>query len=408
MWAAEAGAGGGVVPGGPEWPGDASHTVERMLALVREQMGMPVAFISQFDGEQRIVREVSAAPGALAPLAGATDSLVDGYCKPLLEGRIPAIVRDAAADPVVSSLPATAAFGIRSYVGSPIVLADGSVYGTLCAYSPTPDPSLTDRDAKFVRSIARLVGERLDHDSREHLDREAARRRVRAALQAGDPTMVVQPIVDLRDRHVVGYEALARFSATPGRSPAQWFADAASGGVALELELEAARRALLLLPALDDAYLTINVSPPVLCSAQLAHLLTDVPPDRVVLELTEHDKVDDFRKTKSTVERFRARGIAIALDDVGAGYAGLTQILRLRPDIVKLDRGLIHAIARDAAQRSLVAAAVSFAAATGARLVAEGVQRESDLPILCQLGVTLAQGFALGRPGPLDLSPSNS
>jgi EAL domain-containing protein (putative c-di-GMP-specific phosphodiesterase class I) len=302
---------------------------------------------------------------------------------------------------LVATLPATGT-GIRSYIGSPVVLGDGTQYGTLCAFSSIPNPPLADRDVRFMQLVARLVGGWLESEVRQRRDQDLARERVSTALSTGDPTMVFQPIVDLREDRTVGYEALARFRTSPLRGPEAWFADAAAGGLALDLELQAAAQALAVIDDLGDAYLSINVSPTVLRSGELVELLSGAPRDRIVLELTEHEAVNDLRRTRTAMKRLRRSNVSIALDDVGAGYAGLTQIVRLSPDIVKLDRALIHGVASDVVRQSLITAAVSFAAATGTGLIAEGVEDETELEMLRDLGVRLAQGFHLGRPGPVD------
>jgi EAL domain-containing protein (putative c-di-GMP-specific phosphodiesterase class I) len=373
-----------------------------MLELVREHTDMQVAFLGEVDGGDLVLRGVCArSAGSLEPDQGQRIPLEDTYCKRLMDGRLTPFVPDALANPVVATLPGTAA-GIRSYIGSPVVLGDGTSYGTLCAFSSAPNPPLADRDVRLLHLVARMVGQWLESEVRQRRDQDAARERVSSALAAGDPTMVFQPIVDLREDRTVGYEALARFRTGPLRGPEAWFADATVGGLALDLELRAAEQALAVIADLDDdTYLSINVSPTVLRSGELLDLLQEVPPDRIVLELTEHEAVDDLRRTRTAMKRLRRSHVSIALDDVGAGYAGLTQIVRLSPDIVKLDRALIHGVAVDVVRQSLITAAVSFAASTGTQLIAEGVEDEVELQTLRRLGVRLAQGFHLGRPEPV-------
>ncbi|MDQ3570948.1 MAG: EAL domain-containing protein, partial [Actinomycetota bacterium] len=97
----------------------------------------------------------------------------------------------------------------------------------------------------------------------------------------------------------------------------------------------------------------------------------------------------------------RQRGLRVAVDDAGAGYASFRHILRLRPDIIKLDMALTRDIDRDPARRALAAALITFAENTGSTIVAEGVETAEELHALRQLGVTAAQGYYLGRPTPL-------
>jgi EAL domain-containing protein (putative c-di-GMP-specific phosphodiesterase class I) len=115
--------------------------------------------------------------------------------------------------------------------------------------------------------------------------------------------------------------------------------------------------------------------------------------------LTEHTRIDDYASSNRAFEYLRSLGMRIAVDDAGAGYAGLQHILRLRPDIVKLDQGLTGGIDTDAAKRALATSMVSFAREIGAVLVAEGIETPEQLHVLRDLGVGWGQGFLLGLPG---------
>jgi EAL domain-containing protein (putative c-di-GMP-specific phosphodiesterase class I) len=132
--------------------------------------------------------------------------------------------------------------------------------------------------------------------------------------------------------------------------------------------------------------------------------LADIPGSYVVLELTEHDKVHEYAKLWRAFDELRGQGVRIAVDDAGAGFAGLQHILRLRPDIVKLDKDLTHDIDGDPARRALVTALVGFTSEIGAALVAEGIEDRSALEVLRDAGVEWGQGFYFARPGPLPLA----
>jgi PAS domain S-box-containing protein len=231
--------------------------------------------------------------------------------------------------------------------------------------------------------------------------RESTRARIQSVLDADGPSIVVQPIVDLRTGIVVGGEALARFGALPEQGPDAWFADAAAVGLGADLELAAVRRALAALPALpDSSYLSVNVSPMTAVNPALLDLLghIDVDGNRLVLELTEHTTVTDYPSLLTSLARVRALGVRIAVDDAGAGFASLSHILNLRPDIVKLDIALVRNIHNDPARRALAAGLLIFAAEIGACLVAEGIETEDELTALRDVGVTHGQGYYLGRP----------
>jgi EAL domain-containing protein (putative c-di-GMP-specific phosphodiesterase class I) len=216
--------------------------------------------------------------------------------------------------------------------------------------------------------------------------------------------VVYQPIFDLRSGVAVGAEALSRFAVPPPRPPDVWFADAASVGMGGVLETAAATAALAGLAELPlNAYLAINMSPATVLDPMFVGLFGDAPVNRVVLEITEHAQVEDYDLLAAAIRPFRERGLRLALDDAGSGYAGLRHILRLAPDIVKLDIELTRGIERDRARRALAEAMITFAEAMDMVIVAEGIETGEELEALRALGVACGQGHHLARPEPLPL-----
>ena len=134
--------------------------------------------------------------------------------------------------------------------------------------------------------------------------------------------------------------------------------------------------------------------------SRFCELLLDVA-GRVVIEITEHAQVDDYDALREALAPLRERGAQLAIDDLGAGFANLRHILRLAPDLVKLDLSLTHEIARDPARTALASSLVGFAEGVGALIVAEGISSDEDLELLRSLGVDYGQGFHLARPSAL-------
>ncbi len=126
----------------------------------------------------------------------------------------------------------------------------------------------------------------------------------------------------------------------------------------------------------------------------------------VVVELTEHEVFGAEGELEAELAALRSRGARVALDDAGAGYAGLQQIIRIAPDILKLDRNLVHGAHADTSRQALLEALIGFAASTGAAICAEGVEDLDDLRALVSLDVTYAQGYGLCRPGPAWPAPN--
>jgi EAL domain-containing protein (putative c-di-GMP-specific phosphodiesterase class I)/AmiR/NasT family two-component response regulator len=226
--------------------------------------------------------------------------------------------------------------------------------------------------------------------------------RIRKVLAGDGLTMAFQPIVDLRGGRISGVEALSRFAAEPKRGPDVWFAEAAQVGLQTELELTAARAAIAELDRLPGgAYLAVNLSPETVLSSKFNEMLHQVHSERIVVEVTEHAPVEDYEALARALHELRDGGGRLAIDDAGAGFASLRHILRLAPDIIKLDISLTRGIDADEASQALADALVTFASRIGASIVAEGIETPEELGALRELGVSHGQGYHLARPGPL-------
>jgi EAL domain-containing protein (putative c-di-GMP-specific phosphodiesterase class I) len=212
--------------------------------------------------------------------------------------------------------------------------------------------------------------------------------------------LVVQPIVDLRRADVVGFEVLSRFRLERPLGPDRVFAAAARQGLAAELEALVIGRALALADRLPhNCFLSVNVDPSQLTSQPVrAALEARTSIAGLVFELTEHHAIEDLGAVTQAVQALKARGALVAMDDAGAGYSGLKQILELRPQLLKLDRALIAGLDEDPAKRALVSMVGELAGRLDAWLLAEGIETAAELRILRQLGVPLAQGYFLARP----------
>jgi len=264
------------------------------------------------------------------------------------------------------------------------------------------------------RSTFRVRGRRLDPTRGDTAPRSMSRRDQKAAQIRNEQREAVireaiahrslvthfQPIVDLRSGQPIGAEALSRFGQLPVRAPDAWFAEAASVGLGVELELialESALEQMHLLPT--SVYLSLNASVETMVTERFSELIGAVASERIMLELTEHTKVVDYPELAHRIAHLRSVGVRVAVDDAGAGYSGLAHILNLKPDVIKLDISLTRGIDKDPARRALGRALLTFGLdAYDASLVAEGIETEGELETLRSLGCPSGQGFFLGRP----------
>jgi diguanylate cyclase (GGDEF)-like protein len=222
------------------------------------------------------------------------------------------------------------------------------------------------------------------------------RAEMEAVLEHVGIVAAFQPVVTLATGRLVGYEALARFPGS-SRPPLAWFSEGHAIGLGARLEAEAIRSALEPLGRPPGTHLALNVSPSALLSDEVRAALPKDLSDLVV-EISEHERIADRPDLIDELNALRQRGALVAIDDAGAGYSGLKAVTDVRPDIVKLDRGLIAGIAGDPARLALVESFVRFAARIDATVCAEGVESPEDLIAIADLDVGWAQGYAVGAP----------
>ena len=380
--------------------------VQRVLALARVHLGLEVSYFSRFEDGMQVFEDVSgvSAPFYISP--GGRTPLEGTYCSKVISGEIPNIIPDTRADARTSDLPVTQLSGVGAYAGVPITLPDGEVYGMLCCIGSEAHNEIDAGDVRFMRVLADLLSE--DVLRRRPLDeaRAAIGARIDHAISGGGLRMVYQPIVRLDSLEMVGVEALSRFEGGPS-TPDRWFHEAAGVGRGVELELASLRLAAASIPLLPlGAYMSVNASPELITRFGKRDLPVDLVRDRVLLEITEHARIDDYAELLEALAPLRARGMRIAIDDAGAGYSSFRHILLIKPDVIKLDISIVRDIDRDSSRRALAAALISFSSEINATLVAEGVETQRERETLISLGATLGQGYLFARPGPLPRQPA--
>jgi EAL domain-containing protein (putative c-di-GMP-specific phosphodiesterase class I)/CheY-like chemotaxis protein len=258
----------------------------------------------------------------------------------------------------------------------------------------------SNRATELSAAVLTSVGQKLRADSQRTTREREMTHLIRRLLQPGAIRPVFQPIVDLTSGSVVGVEALSRFP-SDAPSPQQCFEGALEVGLALDLEVACLDAALSFIDQLPSGIsLAINVSPETIVSREFYERLRPLGPQAVV-ELTEHAVVEDYDELADMIGWLRKSDVRFAVDDAGAGFASLRHILRLNPDIIKLDIQLTTGIDSDGARQALASAMVAFATGVGAAIIAEGIETQRELEKLVELGVKFGQGFYLAHPAPV-------
>ena len=276
-----------------------------------------------------------------------------------------------------------------------------SMLGALIAATSVPqgEAYLAQR-LPMLESFAAVATALLAPGIEERQYRGILRAQLEAILDERGFVPVFQPVIEFASGRIVGYEALTRFR--DGTRPDRRFADAAAVGLGFALETATLAAAIEVGAALpQDVWLSLNVSPALLLDVRrLSDTLRSVRRP-IVLEISEHDAIEDYAAVRHAASAI-GTGTRLAVDDAGAGYASFRHILELRPDLVKLDIGLVRGVDTDQGRQALVAGIVYFAQKSGCRLVAEGIECESERAVLEELGVDFGQGYLLGRPAVLE------
>ncbi len=266
----------------------------------------------------------------------------------------------------------------------------------------TADELLRRADMALIAGKPTRSGTRSYSRALENAPGNAESERAELLAIIDDPTAIApvfQPIVDLHTGEVLGHEALSRFPHAGWRNPQEWFQLAHAHDLAGELEAAAVRAALEAPDRPAVPCINLNISPKVLLSARNR---IGLPEDlsAITIEVTEDALVTEGPELEHALHELRARGARIAVDDAGARYAGFAQLVRVRPDVIKLDRSLVAGVDADPLKAAVVRAFVGFADSAQALICAEGIETPAELQTITSLGANSGQGYLLGRPTP--------
>nr|WP_269204750.1 EAL domain-containing protein [Motilibacter deserti] len=368
------------------------------MRTAKEALGLSVTFLTRMDGETQHLEVVDSSVPFLFQ-EGYRQRQEATLCQAIRDGKLPPVIPNLKDHPEAMKLPAARFPRIRSYVSVPVVLSDGTVYGTFCGAGLTSDKGLTKRDQSLMDVLASAAAVVIEPGIREQARAEEIEARLRPVMEQGGPLVVLQPIVSLLTGRREGAEALSRFPRDWAKAPDVCFAEAHSVGLGHELELLALHGAARHLETVSG-YVSMNVSPQTLLTPECASLLRELPLERILLELSEHDAVEDYDALQAALAPLRAQGMRLAIDDVGAGFSSLRHIVLTSPDVIKLDRSMVDGVNADPVLTSLVGSLSEFAHRAGAAVVAEGIETAEDAAMLVSLGVDYGQGWHFGRPGP--------
>jgi diguanylate cyclase (GGDEF)-like protein len=278
-------------------------------------------------------------------------------------------------------------------------------------YSGMPDDfhrALLDQRARFMSNhllAANMIN--IDKASSFACAEIKLSRRLREIIEKRQLHALFQPVLQMDGGDIIGYEGLIRGpSDSPLHSPMTLFKVARANNLTVEVEhlcrqVVIERFAELALPG----KLFLNVSPECMCQSSARHgetlgylKMSGIDPKRVIIELTENQPTYDYDLMRDAVTHYRDMGFQIAIDDLGEGFSSLRLWSELRPDFVKIDRHFIQSINQDPIKLQFVRSIQEIAEKTGTMVVAEGIETQSELLLVKDLGIKFGQGYHIARP----------
>ena len=377
--------------------------MQLIIASIRSRLKMDMACITDFTSGNNVVQFAEGNSRYLPGLQGSEVSLNESYCYLFAQGVLPSIIADTSLHAATKDLDLTEKLEIGSYIAAPLRGPDGTIYGVFSCLGHSENYSLGDRELSMMAVFADMAGVELKEQITKKQNYLEAQQRIREVMTPEKLHIRYQPIYDLKKQRVMGYESLARFDTEPYQTPDIWFQEAKSVGLDQELELLAIKRGIEGMQYIDEsAYISLNVSAEIIMSGLLTDVFSDEIAPRIVLEVTEHSRVPDYKLFRKALCKLRKKGLRLAVDDAGAGFASFQHILELGAEIIKLDISLIKGLDKDPARSALTSALISFSKDTDTMVIAEGVETQEEYSELLRIGVDNIQGYYVGYPMPVE------
>ncbi|WP_369056289.1 sensor domain-containing phosphodiesterase [Kineococcus terrestris] len=405
-----------VLDGGPD------AALDALVAAAARALGAPAAAVSLLDEHRQWFAAATGLPAVLGHDERQTPRDVS-FCAHVVAGGQPLVVPDATADDRFAGSPLVTGTGrVRSYAGAPLVGRDGLPLGALCVMDTEPR-ALDEAAVRVLRDLADTVAELLElrrADATAGLgsrDVLAESRALRAGIDAGQLVVHYQPVVELATGRWIGVEALVRWQ-HPERGllpPAAFLPVAESSGLVVPLGRWVLREACAQVarwraevPEAADLYAAVNLSGRQLGEADVhetvaeALALSGLPPQALIVELTETCLAGSSEQVDVALQRVRDLGVHLSLDDFGTGWASFAYLQRFHPGAVKIDRCFVAALGRSERDDLLARSLVELGLGLGCHVVAEGIERREQVQALLAMGVRHGQGYLFSAPRSAD------
>jgi len=374
-----------------------SRRTATMVVLVDDEPAILRAHTRLLERDGYRVLACQTAPEAVSAVArGGISVVVSDVAMPTMSGLdLLRAVRQHDPD-----LPVILLTGLMDFTIAQQAIEYGAFSYLTKPVSPDELSSTTERAARLYR-LAQAKREALEISGRGQMAADRAGLEANFERALSSLWMAYQPVVRMSDRTVFGYEALLRSNEPSLPGPAEVLDAAERLGELSRLGSVVRERSLgPILERDDQCCLLVNLHPQDLFDENLIDRTSSLAKiaDRVVLEITERAALSDINSTRERVAALRELGFRIAVDDLGAGYAGLSSFALLEPEVVKLDMSLVRDIDSNFTKQKLVASMTKLCQEMGMLVIAEGVETWAEFDQLRRLGCDLLQGYLFARP----------
>lgn len=383
-------------------PVELLRLIRSVVQELREFLNMDMAYVSQFHGDMQtfLAVDFSREGEQIGIYEGESTYLSKSFCKRVADGNLPNLIIDATLEPAVADIPETFEIPIKSFISAPIRMGDGKIFGSICCFSRSTCDWLTPQDASLLSLFSTFIARSFSVKTDALRSLFTRQQEMNDIIKSKRYQILYQPIFEYSTKSVIGFEALTRFQENKISEDTEGvFKIASAFGMAPQLELEVFKAAYeQFAPASDDQFLSVNLSPQTVESKAFCTRFPTLPKHPLVLELTEHEAVENYASLNKKLDTLTRSGAKLAIDDVGSGYASFKHVVELNPEIIKIDANTIRGINEKKNKQGLIKAFVAYGSFTGTKIIAEGVETEAELDMLLSLGVKFFQGYLFSQP----------
>lgn len=370
-----------------------------LLQTLAQAVYFDVVFISRFEGGRRVIEYLNNDNEAINLVAGYSDLIENSLCLRAASGRLPDVIFDTSHLPSNEYVEVIDTFNISSYLCVPIMLKQNSIYGTIGLIGHKPNWDITAEQIKTVESIANLFSAWKEDQLAKVEQNSSTKIMVNKVINNSQFELYYQPIFDIQNSKVIGFECLTKFLDSESSNTESMFNDARVVKLTVDLELKIMKTALISLDYFaEHQFLSVNLSHATLLSDKFNELLNNIILDRLVIEINDDINADSYIKICKKLNSHLKKGLKICLEDHSLSLIRQGRQNYIDPDVLKLTFDNFKKNESCELVKWRLNFIHSLSESTAVRLVVQHVENDDQLNELINKGIRFAQGFRLGKP----------